>query len=183
SPTTEKELLPLIHRCWPYIVKRISPKEEPFVILEAVSLIQELAKWTGDFVGQRIVDDVWPNIKKILQENEKEQGRRDLIRREKYAVRSKWDVAVLKMALQVVKSTRTTEETRWDITLLLRSLLDERQDEATQQAAVDLYVELFKRNPSGTWLALKGAGCDTGLPRFLRLPAHLDITANCNRIY
>ncbi|KAK4692273.1 TELO2-interacting protein 1, partial [Phenoliferia sp. Uapishka_3] len=62
----QADLLPVIHRAWPYILNRFADTE-PYVVLEAAGLIESLATHVGSFMSRRILDDVWPRLRNLLE--------------------------------------------------------------------------------------------------------------------
>lgn len=92
----EAELLPVIHRAWPFVLSRLGrsstslggtnfsrahsqgstkrsaasddlTEEEPYVWIEAAGLVESLARHVPEFMAKRIVDDAWPRLARLLE--------------------------------------------------------------------------------------------------------------------
>jgi hypothetical protein len=65
---SRKQLLPLVHRLWPPLMYRLKVKN--FAIrTNAIMLLGVLAKVTGEFIGDRFTENVWPVFRVILEES------------------------------------------------------------------------------------------------------------------
>jgi len=59
-----KKLLPLAHKMWPVVVKRLADPEIP-VVLSAILLLRGLLSEAKDFLQRRMMTDVWPVLKNV----------------------------------------------------------------------------------------------------------------------
>lgn len=56
---SQKQLLPLIHTLWPSLLPRLRA-ESRVIVAATAHVISTLARVSGDFIGRRFVEDVWP---------------------------------------------------------------------------------------------------------------------------
>ncbi|KAM0751391.1 hypothetical protein T439DRAFT_347874 [Meredithblackwellia eburnea MCA 4105] len=180
-PTRESDLLPVIHRSWPYILNRFSDPH-PFVVLEACKLIEALSRHVGEWMSRRILDDVWPKLKGLVEmtsfgSSEKGKGRDgSLARREAgdrgmgaYSTSHRLALSILSTILQVALTVPLKEDVLWDQAVTFRHFLDRRMDPELQDAARRLYVALGKVNEDVVWLVLTASVGLEGLPEWLQL--------------
>ncbi|KAM0788571.1 hypothetical protein ACM66B_001695 [Microbotryomycetes sp. NB124-2] len=173
------DLLPVIHRAWPYIINRLSDKDY-FVVIEAASLIESLSTHVGEFMSRRILDDVWPVFKTLIDKHfvtdvklATTKGGLD----KRYTVSHRLYLSVLRTVTQVVKHVPIKEDVSWQMCLSLRRFLmttsgDEGDDEV-QTAAVALFGELARLKPDCVWIVLNGARGQCGLPVFLEMKGQM----------
>lgn len=182
----ESDLLPLINTAWPYILNRLQDKE-PYVMTEAAILLEALAKWVGDFMSRRILDNAWPILKKILATQKRLDEQSALLRRGQggnattYTVSHRLHLAIINTMRYIVKEVPVDDNVIWETITLFRPFLDEKVHEDQQEAAVLLYRMIAKRDEDAVWIALNGTTGDIldskGKLAYLRQPG-LDINDN-----
>lgn len=182
STNRQADLLPVIHRAWPYILNRIADTE-PYVVLEAVSLIESLATHVGSFMSRRILDDVWPRFRTLLAKQEKLDRTSALTGLTPYTNSHRIYRAILSTMHHVAKDVPLKEGVVWEMAMLFRRFLDAGLEEELQAAARDVYGSLGRVNGDAVWLVLEGSvgGGGGNLPSFLQMDA-VDLKANVDRI-
>ncbi|XP_063677926.1 TELO2-interacting protein 1 homolog [Bolinopsis microptera] len=64
---TEDELLPLVHKVWWHLEKRLLSDYDFHVKLEALKVLQTIAKVSGSFIKQRVSKDLLPSLLSSLE--------------------------------------------------------------------------------------------------------------------
>ncbi|EJU02616.1 hypothetical protein DACRYDRAFT_88412 [Dacryopinax primogenitus] len=180
----ESDLLPSVHSAWPFILNRLEDPE-PFVLLEAATLVCALVARAGEFMSTRVSDDVWPRFRKLLLRLAAADGQTAMARRRQgalvadpYSTAYKLYCAVLATLTQAVRSARLKEQDTWEMAMLCRRLLTRETQGELQAAGRELFGALRERNADAVWLLLVGTvGEDllpdeqVHLPGFLREPS------------
>jgi hypothetical protein len=181
----ESDLLPIVHRAWPYILNRLKDKE-PYVVTEAAGVIETLARYVGDFMSKRILDNAWPIMRQLLQTQQKLDDRSALVRMGRkagpasaFTVSHRLYTAIIGSMRYIVQEVPVTDELMWEMILAFLPFLDSGMHEDIQHSAVDLYRQMAVRDEDAVWLALRGAQgtIAVGVTTYLRQPG-LDIAKN-----
>jgi hypothetical protein len=157
----ESDLLPLVNTAWPYILNRLQDKE-PYVVTEAAVLLEALAKWVGDFMSRRILDNAWPILKKILATQKRLDDQSALLRRGQggvstsHTVSHRLHLAIINTMRYIVKEVPVADSVIWETIMLFRPFLDNRVHQEQQDAAVQLYRMLVNRDEDAVWVVLSG---------------------------
>lgn len=154
-------LLPSVHQAWPFILNRLSDSET-FVAEAAVVLVEALSRQVGDFMYQRVWDDVWPRFRTKLRALETADSSNALARRGPGAVGTETAYssshrlyrAMLNTMKAAVRGIQPQDTTVWEVTLAFRRFLHDQAHEDLQAAARDLYKALSVINVDATWFAL-----------------------------
>jgi hypothetical protein len=158
----EGDLLPLVNTAWPYILNRLRDSE-PYVVTEAAILVEALAKWVGDFMSRRILENAWPILKNLLATQKRLDERSALAHRNAGGVASSFTVshrlhlAIINMLAYVVEEVPVAESLIWEVIMLFRPFLDASVHQDQQDATVQLYRKIAKRDEDAVWLALRGS--------------------------
>jgi hypothetical protein len=179
TSTREGDLLPVIHRAWPYLLNRLLD-QEVYVVVETMGLMERLAEFVGEFMSRRILEDVWPRYKGILEGSRKKEktsggggrgggggGRGE----RRFMESSKLIKGILRCMIKVIQKVPLKDDVCWELTRGFTRFLDQRGEEDIQRLAREAFVELGKINPDVVWLVLNGLGkgrVDEGLPLFLK---------------
>ncbi|KAJ9120866.1 hypothetical protein QFC22_002801 [Naganishia vaughanmartiniae] len=183
----ESDVLPLIHQAWPYVLNRLKDLSSPYVRTEAAALIECLAKWTGDFMSRRILDDAWPIFRDMLATQKRQDDQSALARRggtrgttTPYTVSHRLYVSMIQAMTYIVQEVPIADDLFWEIVVAFRPFLDFRVHEELGTAAVKLYRCMAERDEDAVWLALHSTMGTVvegqRLPVYLREPG-LDISA------
>ncbi|KAH7099559.1 hypothetical protein BKA62DRAFT_659463, partial [Auriculariales sp. MPI-PUGE-AT-0066] len=165
-------LLPQIHRCWPFVLNRLGDSE-PFVVAAAATFVAALAegRGSGDFVKQRLWDDVWPRFKNMLDSLQRVERDSALTQRRAgvgltmdsmaiYATSTKLHIAMLRTLAATVRIKSlggTPDKEAWDVAHGFLRFLDAREEATVQAAACRLFVHLKQQNSDAIWLVLSSA--------------------------
>ncbi|GAA5851309.1 hypothetical protein JCM3766R1_004154 [Sporobolomyces carnicolor] len=167
SKDRSADLLPVIHRAWPFILNRLADPELP-VVVEAANLIESLATHVGDFMSRRILDDVWPRFRTILTKQEIDDASSALSSSTRFSNSHRLYHSILRTLLDVARHVPLKEEVLWEQCVLLRRFLSTSTHRDLEECAVELYRTLGKVNRDAVWLVLAGTvGATEGLPEFL----------------
>ncbi|KAL8277124.1 hypothetical protein RQP46_010452 [Phenoliferia psychrophenolica] len=166
SENRQADLLPIIHRSWPYILNRLGDPE-PYVLLEATALVESLATHVGEFMSRRILDDVWPRFRTILERQEKDDKGSAIAGKTAYSTSHRVHRAILNTMTCVARDVPLKEDVLWEMAVLFRPFLDDSREDELQEAARNVYRALARVNEDAVWLALSGTA-DDRLPLFLR---------------
>ncbi len=181
----ESDLLPVVHRAWPYVLNRLKDKE-PFVVTEAAKVVETLAKYVGDFMSKRILDHAWPTMKGLLDTQAKLDERSALVKRNRqvgatadYTVSHRLYIAIIASMQYIIQEVPITDELLWEMIMAFLPFLDATANEQVQKAAVKLYTQMALRDEDAVWLALRGAQGTVGphITTYLRHPG-LDLYHN-----
>jgi hypothetical protein len=179
----ESDALPLVHQAWPFILNRLQD-QAPFVRTEAAALVECLARWTGDFMSRRILDDAWPIFRQLLDAQKQRDERSALAVRgvrgttSAYTVSHRLYLSIIRAMHLVIQRVPIADDLFWEIVLAFRPFLDARVHQELGAATVKLYRAMAERDEDAVWLALNATmGTvvgDQSLPKYLREPG-LDI--------
>ncbi|GAA5828422.1 hypothetical protein JCM11251_006239 [Rhodosporidiobolus azoricus] len=190
--TRASDLLPIIHRAWPFILNRLGDAEA-YVVVEAAMLIESLAVHVGDFMSRRILDDVWPRFRTLLAKQEKQDQQSALFPSSssvgstpsstRYTTSHRLHRSILVTLVHVAQDVPLKEAILWEQAVLLRRFLAVQSVEPELQiAAFELYSALGEINPDAVWLVLAATvGAEEGLPRYLRREG-VDFGTNIQRL-
>ncbi|OCH94749.1 hypothetical protein OBBRIDRAFT_747076 [Obba rivulosa] len=185
----ESALLPSIHQAWPYILNRLNDLE-PFVVTGVASLIETLATEVGEFMHQRIWDDIWPKFRTILVTLDSADSRNALARRgvgavgteSAYTYSHRLYKSLLRTMTAAVKGVHTQDSALWEVLVSFRRFLHADAHEELQKWARELYSAASLKNKDAVWLVLNATeGRVAASVAFLR-EAKWDIGQNTSLI-
>jgi hypothetical protein len=165
-----RELLPLIHRAWPFVVERLGDPE-PFVGLEAARLVETFVGRAGDFVASRVLDDAWPRMRRLLDRREASARTGALAVSSPFTAFHRTARAVLAAMASVARKVPLKDPVAFELAIRFRRFLDCRLDGKLQEAAGDALEALAGVNADLVWLVLVAPDADSGpllLPRSAR---------------
>lgn len=161
------DLMPVIHRAWPYILNRLSDPE-PYVVVEAAGLVESLARNVGEFMSRRIVDDVWPRFKILLSRLDVEDRKSALSTQDRHSTSFRVYRSILQTLDDAAKDVPLKEDVLWDQAVSMRRFLSTEYHTDLQTLAVALYHSLGRLNADLVWLVLAATiRLDPSLPRYL----------------
>ncbi|KAI8460155.1 hypothetical protein BY996DRAFT_6745744 [Phakopsora pachyrhizi] len=127
----ESSLLPFVHRFWPTIMNRLNEIESS---RETLEIFKNLCKHVGSFMGKKLMDDIWPKIRYMIdidgEDDEVDRGIKILKIDEddKKLKRSKGlRKDALKCLKEIIKSSngiKWKESIIWEIVTVLMNLKD-----------------------------------------------------------
>lgn len=174
------DLLPEIHRFWPFIVARLDDgfeRSPAYVLLECMRLIHALMKYKGDFMNTRVIQDVWPRIRKAIDYlvHTKQHERLEQYTTEHRVV----SMCIETMSVAVSTVPGLKNEDVWEIVVLFRPFLALRQDETVREAALELYRAVASIEPDIVWLVVQGTMGEVEGLAHLRMKERLDEAGVC----
>ncbi|GAA6002387.1 Tti1p [Rhodotorula paludigena] len=177
SATREADLLPVLHRAWPFVLARLAPppREPPPVLLAAVELVERLSAHVGPFLARRFADDVWPRLRALLAwDNDAATGRARGL--DAHSESHRLCRAVLCTLERAARCVPLKEKDVWDMALALRRFLVPRRtgEEELRALAERCYDALAGVNADAVWVVLRASTASDeereqeGLPRWLK---------------
>lgn len=154
-------LLPEIDKAWPTIMLRLSDPE-PYVVVEAVSLLRALCEYVPSYISKRLAD-AWPTLRRLLVSQMENDRRNDLATRgvvgkvDRFSVSHRLYAALLGVAQFMIASVPVKEGVVWDVCVSLRPFLDSRAEGELQEGARGLYSALNQRDGDLTWTVLSAS--------------------------
>ncbi|GJN87524.1 hypothetical protein Rhopal_000475-T1 [Rhodotorula paludigena] len=176
ATTREADLLPVLHRAWPFVLARLAPppREPPPVLLAAVELVERLSAHVGAFLARRFADDVWPRLRALLawDDDAATERARGL---DAHSESHRLCRAVLCTLERAARCVPLKEPDVWDMALALRRFLVPRRtgEEELRALAERCYDALAGVNADAVWVVLRASTASEqerereGLPRWL----------------
>ncbi|CAG8735575.1 30587_t:CDS:1, partial [Racocetra persica] len=149
------ELYPLIHRIWPSVLNRLKDKE-PFVVLGAARLIQEVAISCGEFFTSRVVQDVWPSFQRLLSQQSMVDKEFVGLIEYSFSKSHRLKKTILVTIKVVINRVSLSNQITSQIIDTLWPFLSEEINEELQVSARELFREFARINANTTWLVLRG---------------------------
>ncbi|CAJ0750841.1 4194_t:CDS:2 [Entrophospora sp. SA101] len=157
----------LVHQIWPSIVNRMkmenmtvttitNKKEESYVILSAVELVQTISICCGEFFTSRVVNDVWPIFKKLLQQQSLIDQEYSELMKSTFSNSHYLKISILSTIKVIINQVKLSNEILCDIIDTMWIFLSDQFHEEIQELAKDLFIELSFKSPDATWLLLHG---------------------------
>ena len=163
------DLMPVIHRAWPYILNRLGDPE-PYVVVEAAGLVESLARNVGEFMSRRIVDDVWPRFKTLLGRLDVEDRKSSLSTQDRHSTSFRIYRSILQTLGDAAREVPLKEDVLWDQAVSLRRFLSTEYHKDLQTLAAALYHSLGRLNADLVWLVLGATvRLDPSLPGYLAM--------------
>ena len=175
----EGDLLPLIDKHWKVILNRLD--DLPYIVSEATELIAALCEHCGDFMGRRILDQVWPRCKRLLETQQAKDHRSALAKRgvidTEWSVSHRLHIGILRTARWIVEQVPVNDRVLWEMMVLFRPMIDARAHEELQKVAMEVYGLLGKRDGDALWVVLTATRSNEGIWGYLCEPG-LDISSS-----
>lgn len=186
----ESALLPSVHHAWPFILNRFADREN-FVVSAAASLVESLATHVGDFMHQRVWDDIWPRFRTILQKLSAADTTNALACRGNGAVGTESAYtyshrlyrSVLRTMSAAVVGVQPQDLAVWEVVLLFRRFLHSHAHDELQACARDLYTAIAKNNADAVWLAMSATQGQIDASTAFLAQKSWDIDANVALIF
>ncbi|KAF7799289.1 hypothetical protein EIP86_010521 [Pleurotus ostreatoroseus] len=184
----ERALLPSVHHAWPFVLNRFTDPE-PFVLSAAAMFVETLAENVGDFMYQRVWDDIWPRFRTMLVKLDAADSHSALARRGRGAVGTESAYthshrlyrAIIKTMAATARGVQTHDNAAWEVIVTFRRFLHKHAHEELQACARDLYKALCRNNGDAVWLALTATTEKVDSCAFL-YEGKWDIEGNANLI-
>lgn len=147
------DFLPEIHRFWPYILARLDDgfeRSPAFVLLEVMRLLIALMKYRGDFMNRRIVKDVLPRLRSLVQQHNFQPTTKNQFTNEYRTLKALLELVTV--ALRDVPGV--SGQDMWTIAVLFRPFLSSSVDPELRKEARSLYQALGQLDRDLVWLVL-----------------------------
>ncbi|XP_018616226.2 TELO2-interacting protein 1 homolog [Scleropages formosus] len=165
----EDVLLPLVHRCWPALLQRLT-NDDPLAVLWAIKVLCTLGETCGDFLRKRVSQEVLPRLTGSLLKQAPLSAKAGPI----YA-----HTLAFKLQLAVLEGLGTLclrlDLADSDLDLVSEACLPYlscRQPARLQEACLSVFRHLIKVDPDAVWFMLNELYC----PRSYE-PPHSDLHA------
>ncbi|EDO32342.1 predicted protein, partial [Nematostella vectensis] len=153
----ENHLLPLIHKLWPPLVRRLKHQEE-VVVVKAIEVVCGMAECSGDFMRRRVEKDVLPWLLQYLE--------RQAAVSAKVSGAAYLHTKALKLQLAALHGLRRlcsqveVGETELDRVCNTCTLyLSDRQPLVLQKACMAAFEAFITLDPDAVWLTLNQLYC------------------------
>jgi hypothetical protein len=174
----ESSILPAVHTAWPFILNRLRDSEV-FVVVEAAELVSALVENVGDFVDDKIWNDIWPLFASLISKLEKADKQSALSKRlpngsftigtqSIYTSSHRLYSAILRTITKAISEVGLKDKVVWDVLITCRRFISDEINEELQDSGRALYIAMAAKNADAVWLVLGGAG-EEG-PEYLCLP-------------
>lgn len=166
----EASLLPVVNKAWPYVLNRIKDKEY-FVIVEAVGVIERLARLAGEFVGVKIRDEAFPLLKRLVENHLADQRTSSLARRNpnlphrpstfsppsKHSPSHRTIRSILRTFHYIASAVFLSSKQRWEMLLTVKAFLDRDTHDELREEARRVCGVLGGIDGDAVWAGLKGS--------------------------
>lgn len=150
------DFLPEIHRFWPYILARLDDgfeRSPAFVLLEVMRLLIALMRYRGDFMNRRILKDVLPRLRGLVQRHHFQPTSKNQFTNEYRTLR-----AILELVTVALRDVPgVSGQDLWTISVLFRPFLSSWVDPELRKEAAALYEALSQLDPDLVWLVLSSS--------------------------
>ncbi|KAM4692086.1 TELO2-interacting protein 1 homolog [Rhinophrynus dorsalis] len=147
----ENVLLPLAHRIWPCLVKRLL-KDEPLVLLRAFQVLMSLAVSCRDFLRQRVCKDALPAFLKSLRSQASVSVRAGPVYT--HTLGFKLQLAVLNGLGTLCLTLGLGDGDLLEVIDSCALYLSARQPKKLQETAISTFLQLAELDPDAVWLYL-----------------------------
>ncbi|KAK9900514.1 hypothetical protein P389DRAFT_13743 [Cystobasidium minutum MCA 4210] len=147
------DFLPEIHRFWPYILARLDDgfeRSPAFVLLEVMRLLIALMKYRGDFMNSRILKDVMPRLRTLVQRHNFQPSTKNQFTNAYRTLKA--IIELVTVALRDVPGV--SGQDLWTVAVLFRPFLSTSIDPEIRKEAHALYQALGQLDSDLVWLAL-----------------------------
>ncbi|XP_039765994.1 TELO2-interacting protein 1 homolog [Ornithorhynchus anatinus] len=152
----DRLLLPLVHRAWPPLVRRLTD-DDPLAVLGAFEALRTLGRHCGDFLRNRFSKDVLPKLTDSLVARAPVSGRAGPVYPRTLAF--KIQLALLLGLGPLCVKLDLDERDLNRVAASCLTYLSARQPVKLQEAAKSVFRQLMRADPDATWLVLNDVHC------------------------
>ncbi|XP_066526224.1 TELO2-interacting protein 1 homolog [Hoplias malabaricus] len=153
---TEDELLPMVHRCWPALLHRLT-NDDPLAIPRAFRVLCVLGETCGDFLRKRVSKEVLPKLTSALSRQAETSARSGLLYTHTLAY--KLQLAVLQGLGPLCERLDLVDSDLDHISEACISYLSCRQPVRLQEACLSVFRSLMQIDPDACWFTLCEVHC------------------------
>ncbi|ELK04175.1 TELO2-interacting protein 1 homolog [Pteropus alecto] len=152
----KNQLLPLAHRAWPSLVRRLT-NDDPLAVLRAFKVLRTLGGKCGDFLRSRFCKDVLPKLAGSLVTQAPVSARAGPVY--SHTLAFKLQLAVLQGLGPLCESLDLGEGDLNKVADACLIYLSAKQPMKLQEAARRVFLHLMKVDPDSTWFLLNELYC------------------------
>ncbi|XP_037397102.1 TELO2-interacting protein 1 homolog isoform X2 [Pygocentrus nattereri] len=169
---TENELLPMVHRCWPALLQRLT-NDDPLVIPQAFRVLCVLGELCGDFLRKRVSKEVLPRLTSALWRQAETSARSGPLYT--HTLTYKLQLAVLQGLGPLCVRLDLVDSDLDNISEACLPYLSCRQPIGLQEACLSVFRHLMQVDPDACWFRLTELCCPTAyeLPHMSLHPVRL----------
>ncbi|KAM8830317.1 TELO2-interacting protein 1 homolog [Synchiropus picturatus] len=163
----EEELLPMVHRCWPALLQRLTA-DDPLAILRAFRVLCSLGDACGDFLRRRVSKEILPKVSSSLLHQAPVSARAGPVYTHTLAY--KLQLAVLQGLGSLCQRLDLGELELEQVCETCLPYLSCRQPAGLQEACLSVFRILARLDPDLVWFILNELHCPTSYE-----PPHPDL--------
>ncbi|XP_072552810.1 TELO2-interacting protein 1 homolog [Salminus brasiliensis] len=152
----ENELLPMVHRCWPALLHRLT-NDDPLVIPQAFRVLCVLGETCGDFLRKRVSKEVLPRLTSALSRQAETSARSGPLYTHTLAY--KLQLAVLQGLGPLCVRLDLVDSDLDHISEACLPYLSCRQPIRLQEACLSVFQHLLQVDPDACWFTLSEVCC------------------------
>lgn len=152
----KNQLLPLAHRTWPSLVRRLT-NDDPLAVLRAFKVLRTLGGKCGDFLRSRFCKDVLPKLAGSLVTQAPVSARAGPVY--SHTLAFKLQLAVLQGLGPLCEKLDLGEGDLNKVAAACLIYLSAKQPVKLQEAARSVFLHLMKADPDSTWFLLNELYC------------------------
>uniref|UniRef100_A0A3B4ALZ5 Uncharacterized protein n=1 Tax=Periophthalmus magnuspinnatus TaxID=409849 RepID=A0A3B4ALZ5_9GOBI len=163
----ENELLPMVHRCWPALLQRLTA-DDPLAVLRAFRVLCTLGETCGDFLRRRVSKEVLPKLCSSLVRQAPVSARAGPVY--SHTLAFKLQLAVLEGMGSLCQRLDLGEEDLDKVCEACLLYLSCRQPARLQEACLSVFRHLIQVDPDTFWFVLNELHCPSDFS-----PPHPDL--------
>lgn len=169
---TENELLPMVHRCWPALLQRLT-NDDPVAVPQAFRVLCVLGESCGDFLRKRVSKEVLPRLTLSLSRQAETSARAGPMYTHTLAY--KLQLAVLQGLGPLCVRLDLVDSDLDRISESCLPYLSCRQPIRLQEAGLSVFRHLMQLDPDSCWFTLSELCCPVAYepPHMLLSPVKL----------
>ncbi|KAJ3586884.1 hypothetical protein NHX12_013276 [Muraenolepis orangiensis] len=152
----EDELLPMVHNCWPALLRRLTD-DDPLAVLRGFQVLCTLGEACGDFLRSRVSKEVLPRLGSSLTRQAPVSARAGLVYTHTLAY--KLQLAVLQGLGALCLRLQLGEADLDAVCDACLPYLSCRQPINLQEACLSVFRHLIQVDPDAFWLTLSQLHC------------------------
>ncbi|KAJ8369618.1 hypothetical protein SKAU_G00096460 [Synaphobranchus kaupii] len=152
----ENELLPLVHRCWPALLQRLT-SDDPLAVLRAFQVLCTLGETCGDFLRKSVSKEVLPKLTGSLRRQAAVSANASPIYTHTLAY--KLQLAILQGLGSLCLRLDLVDTDLESVTEACLPYLSSKQPRKLQDACISVFQHLIQVDPDSTWLTLNELHC------------------------
>ncbi|XP_038606001.1 TELO2-interacting protein 1 homolog [Tachyglossus aculeatus] len=157
----DRLLLPLVHRAWPPLLRRLND-DDPLAVLGAFQVLRTLGEHSGDFLRRRFSQDVLPQLTASLATQAPVSARGGPVYPRTQAF--KIQLATLLSLGPLCEKLDLDERDLNKVAAACLTYLSAKQPAKLQEAAKSVFRHLRRADPDAAWLVLNDVHCPAGYP-------------------